>query len=54
MVGVPALARWRAGVSSRIVSPRSAAWRSLRISHGPSRKEMTSAVTGAIAVRKVM
>jgi hypothetical protein len=52
--GVPALPRWRSGVSSRMVSPPSWTARSRRISHGPSMKEITVAVTVAIAARNVM
>ena len=54
MVGVPAFVRCRAGVSSRIVSSPCCEPRSRRISHGPSAKEITIAVTAAIAVRNVM
>jgi hypothetical protein len=54
MVGVPAFVRCRSGVSSRIVSSPSWSLRSRRMIHGPSAKEMTIAVTAAIAVRNVM
>ncbi len=55
MVGVPALVFWcRSGVSSRTELSPCCIWRSRLISHGPSRKEITRAVTVAIAVRKVM
>ena len=52
--GVPAFSRWRSGVSSRIVSPPSCSARSRAISQGPSTKEITIAVTVAIAARNVM
>ena len=53
MVGVPALARCDCGPSWRITWP---IWnaRSLRISHGPNTRLMSSAVMLAAAVRKVM
>jgi hypothetical protein len=53
MVGVPALARCDWGPSWRITCP---IWksRSLRMSHGPSTRLMTSAVRLAAAVLNVM
>jgi len=50
MVGVPALLRCRSGVSSRMVSPPCWRARSRRISQGPRTKEITIAVTVAIAL----
>ena len=55
MVGVPAFVFWwRSGVSSRTDEPPCCISRSRAISHGPRMNEITSAVTVAIAVRKVM
>ena len=53
MVGVPALARWVAGPSSRTIWPICIA-RRRRITHGPSRSVSANAVRLAAAVRKVM
>ena len=54
MVGVPAFARCRAGVSSRIVSPPCCSSRRRWMSQGPRTKEITMAETVAIAARNVM
>ena len=54
MVGVPAFARCRAGVSSRMVSPPCCSSRSRWITQGPTTKQITSADTVAIAARNVM
>ena len=53
MVGVPALVEWDAGPSSRICCPICLAV-SERINQGPSRNEMTNAISAAMAARNVM
>src|SRR2546427_10818921 len=53
MVGVPALAWWRSGPSTRIFSPTWRA-RSVRMTQGPRTRLTRRAVRSAIAVRKVM
>ena len=53
IVGVPFFVRWRSGVSSRIVSPPCCQARSFRISGGPIRSEITSAVIRAMKDRNV-
>ncbi len=53
MLGVPTFIWCDTGVSSRTAA-RPCSARSLRMTHGPSRKLMTNAVTMAYAERNVM
>jgi hypothetical protein len=53
IVGVPALMKCACGPTSRMFWPTDRR-RSVRMNHGPRRNEMASAVTAAIAARKVM